>query len=93
MVWYNADKRHYISVSIENCFGWKIGVKKLGNDLAGKSLLEGVFLYMSKNHLFDLFKGPLVFISFVVVIYQRPYMRWFAVVCRLRYKGVLSVCG
>ena len=75
LVWYNAGRRHYISVSIGNCSGRKTEVEELGNDLAGKSLLEGVFLYMSRNHPFDLFKGPLIFISFVVVIYQRPYTR------------------
>ncbi len=86
-------KRYYISVSTGNCSRRKIGVEELGNNLAGKSLLEGVLLYISRNHPFDSFKEPLTFISFVVVIYQRPYIRWFAIVYRLRYKGVLSVCG
>src|SRR6266699_723308 len=76
-----------------NCFRRKIGVEELRNDLAGKSLLEDVFLYMSKNHPFNSFKKPLIFISFIVVIYQRPYTKWFAIVCRLRYKGVLSVAA
>jgi len=88
-----VGRRYYVSVSIGNCSGRKIGIEKLKNDLAGKSLLKDVFLYISRNHPFDLFKGPLIFISFVVVIYQRLYTRWFVVVYRLRYKDVLSVCG
>ena len=72
---YNADRRHYISISMENCFRRKTEIEELGNDLAGKLLLEGVLLYISRNHLLDLFKEPLIFTSFVVVIYQRPYMR------------------
>ncbi len=86
-------KRYYIFVSTGNCSRRKIGVEELENDLAGKSLLKGVFLYMNKNHLFNSFKRPLAFISFVVVIYQRLYTRWFVVICRLRYEGVLSVCS
>ncbi len=75
LVRYNTDRRHYIFVSIKNCFRWKTGVEELKNDLAGKSLLEGVLLYMSRNHLLDSFKRPLVFISFVVVIHQRPHTK------------------
>ncbi len=93
LIRYNADKRYYVFVSTENCSRRKTGIEELKNDLAGKSLLKGVFLYVSKNHLFDLFKGLLAFISFVIVIYQRPYIRWFVVVCWLWYKGVLSVCS
>ena len=69
LVWYNADKRYYIFISIKNCFRRKTGVEELENDLAGKSLLEGVLLYMSRNHPFDLFKRPLIFIFFIIVIY------------------------
>src|SRR6266699_6878564 len=90
---YSADKRHYVSISTGNCSKQKTEVEELGNDLAGKSLSEGVLLYMSRNHPPDSFKGPLIFTSFVVVIHQRPYIRWFAVACRLRHKGVLSVYG
>ena len=93
LVQYNVGRRHYVFVSTGNCFGRKTEVEELGNDLAGKSLSEGVFLYMSKNYLLDLFKGSLVFTSFVVVIHQRLYTRWFVIACRLRYKDVLSVCG
>ena len=93
MARYNVGRRHYVSVSIGNCSGRKTGVEELGNDLAGKLLSEGVLLYMNRNHLFDSFKGLLVFTSFMVVIHQRLYTRWFAVVYRLRYKGVLSVCS
>ncbi len=77
---YNADKRHYISISIGNCSKQKTKIEKLGNDLAGKSLLEGVLLYVNKNLFFDSFKKPLVFISFVVVIYQQLYIKWFAII-------------
>ncbi len=93
LVRYNADKKHYVSISIRNCFGRKIEVEELENDLTGKSLSKGVLLYINRNHPLDLLKRPLVFIFFVVVIYQRLYTKWFAVVCRLRYKGVLSVCS
>ncbi len=75
LVRYNIDKRHYVSISTRNCSRQKTEVEKLKNDLAGKSLLEGVLLYMNRNHSFDLFKGSLVFISFVVVIHQRLYMK------------------
>ncbi len=64
------DRKHYVSVLTGNCSGRKIEVEELENDLAGKSLSEDVFLYMSRNHSLDLFKGPLIFISFVIVIYQ-----------------------
>ncbi len=83
MARYNTGRRHYVFVSIENCFKRKTEVEELKNDLADKSLLEGVFLYVNKNHLLDSFKGPLIFISFVVVIHQRPYTKWFAIVYRL----------
>ncbi len=83
LIRYNVDKRHYISVSTRNCSGRKIKVKKLENDLAGKSLLEDILLYMNRNYPFDSFKRLLAFISFVVVIYQRPYIRWFVIVCQL----------
>ena len=90
---YNADRRHYVSVSIGNCSGRKTEVEELGNDLAGKSLSEGVLLYVSRNHLFDLFKKPLIFTSFIVVIHQRSYIRWFVIIYQLWYKGALSVCN
>ncbi len=72
---HNAGRRHYISISIGNYFGRKTEIEELGNDLAGKSLSEDVLLYISRNHLLDLFKGPLVFIFFMVVIYQRLYTK------------------
>ena len=75
LVQYNADKRYYVSVSIRNCSRRKIGVEELKNDLVGKSLSKGVLLYISRNHPPDSLKGPLVFTSFVVVIYQRLYTR------------------
>ncbi len=90
---HSTGRRHYVSILTGNCSRQKIEVEKLGNDLVGKSLLEGVLLYVSRNHPLDSFKGPLVFISFVVVIYQRPHTRWFAITCRLQHKGALSVCG
>ena len=93
LIQYNAGKRYYISVSTKNYSRRKTGVEELGNDLAGKSLLEGVFLYINKNHPFNSFKEPLAFIFFVVVIYQRLYTRWFAIAYRLQYKDVLFVCG
>ncbi len=93
LVQYNANKRYYISISTGNCSKRKTGVEKLENDLADKLLLEDVLLYINRNHLFDSFKGPLIFISFIIVIYQRLYTKWFAIVCRLRYKGALSVCS
>ncbi len=74
-----------------NCFRRKIKVEELENDLAGKSLLKGVLLYVNRNHFFNSFKGLLAFTFFVIVIYQRLYTRWFAIICRLRYKGALSV--
>ena len=67
---YNVGKRHYVFVLTRNCSRRKIGVEKLENDLVGKSLLEDVLLYVSRNHPPNLFKGLLAFISFVVVIYQ-----------------------
>ncbi len=66
---YNAGKRYYISISTENCFGWKTRVEELRNDLANKSLSKGVLLYVNKNHFFNSFKKLLAFISFIVVIY------------------------
>ncbi len=69
LAWYNVDKKHYVSISIGNCSGRKIKIEELENDLAGKSLSEGVLLYISRNHPFDLFKRPLTFIFFIVVIY------------------------
>ena len=88
---YNADRRHYVFISTENCSERKTEVEELRNNLAGKSLSEGVLLYMSRNHPFDLFKKLLVFIFFMVVIYQRLYTRWFVIACRLQYKSALSV--
>ena len=93
LVQYNADRRHYVSVSTRNYSRRKTRVEKLKNDLAGKSLLEGVLLYISRNHPFNSFKGPLIFISFVIMIYQRPYTRWFVIICRLQYEGVLFVAA
>ena len=66
---YNVSRRHYVFVSTENCSGRKTKVEELRNDLAGKLLLEGVLLYMNRNHFLDLLKRLLIFISFVVVIH------------------------
>src|SRR6266699_2684708 len=93
LVRHSTDRKHYIFVSTGNCSERKTEVEELGNDLTGKLLSEGVLLYISKNHFFNSFKKPLIFIFFIVVIHQRPYTRWFAVACRLRYKGALSVAA